>query len=302
VASITRENRFKPACGVPECEGRHAIWLHELLKDICEEKGQVHLLQGDAGWRTPVESWMEDKMEGEEEVMFVNTMQQEEDNWQEPDDSWLELDREESGEEAGVYCIGACLREDDPGLRGKMEHLHEVTPPPGEEGTPEIRWWSPGPQRLQADEEDEEEIQYLVSLLRGGLEIGGEDPEPTQPRAEAAAAVVDCDRRALEGGSAKGESCPQESTHGSELPTEKEPRRGMPRKKEACGEQEDWETARRDAWPRELPTDGSEGEPEVKYTRSEESGRWIAEMTGSRDRGHREPSLGEINGSVKCER
>jgi hypothetical protein len=59
---------------------------------------------------------MEDEMEGEEEVMFVNTVQRE-DDWQEPDDSWLELDGEESGEEAGVYCISACLREDDPGLR-----------------------------------------------------------------------------------------------------------------------------------------------------------------------------------------
>jgi hypothetical protein len=29
-----RENRTKPACGVPECEGRHAVWLHELLQDI----------------------------------------------------------------------------------------------------------------------------------------------------------------------------------------------------------------------------------------------------------------------------
>ncbi len=99
----TRENRSKQACGVPECEGRHVIWLHELLKDIYEEKSQVHLLQGEARWRTPEEAWMEDEMEEEEEVMFVNTVQQEEDDWQEPDDSWLELDRKGSGEEAGVY-------------------------------------------------------------------------------------------------------------------------------------------------------------------------------------------------------
>jgi hypothetical protein len=49
VACRTRENRSKPACGVPECEGRHAIWLHELLKDIYGNKGQVHLLQGETG-------------------------------------------------------------------------------------------------------------------------------------------------------------------------------------------------------------------------------------------------------------
>jgi hypothetical protein len=89
------------------------------------------LLQGDAGWRTPEEAWMEDRMEEEEEVMFVNTVQQEEDDWQEPDGSWLELDRGESGEEAGVYFIGACLREDGPGPEGKTEHPHNVTPPRG---------------------------------------------------------------------------------------------------------------------------------------------------------------------------
>jgi hypothetical protein len=54
----------------------------------------------------------------------------------------------------------------------------------------------------------------------------------------------------------------------------------MPRKKEVCGEREKWETARRDAWLRELLADSSEDEPEDGYTRFEESSRWIAEMTG----------------------
>jgi hypothetical protein len=46
---------------------------------------------------------------------------------------------------------------------------------------------------------------------------------------------------------------------------------------------------------RELLTDSSEGEPEDEYTRFEESGRWIAEMTGSRDKGQCEPSAGEAS-------
>jgi hypothetical protein len=50
-------------------------------------------------------------------------------------------------------------------------------------------------------------------------------------------------------------------------------------------QEEEWETARHDAWLRELLTDSSEGGSEDKYTRLSESGRWIAEMTGSRDRG-----------------
>ncbi len=42
--------------------------------------------------------------------------------------------------------------------------------------------------------------------------------------------------------------------------------------------------ARHDAWLRELLTDSSGDETEEKYTRFAESGRWIAEMTGSRDK------------------
>ncbi len=134
MACRTRENKSQPACGVPECEGRHAVWLHKLLKDIYRQDGQVHLLQEDAGWRTPKETWMEDGREEEEEVMFVNTVRQEEDDWQEPDDSWLELDGGENEEEAGVYCISACLRKDDSGLEEELEYFHDVTPPREEEG------------------------------------------------------------------------------------------------------------------------------------------------------------------------
>jgi hypothetical protein len=101
------------------------------------------------------------------------------------------------------------------------------------------------------------------------------------------------------------------------LPAEKESKRRIPRRREVCGEQEKWETARRDAWLRKLLTDRSESEPEDEYTRFEESSRWIAEMTGGAaeegprgaggedfigDRGHCELGPREINESVKCER
>ncbi len=53
------------------------------------------------------------------------------------------------------------------------------------------------------------------------------------------------------------------------------------RKKEIRDSEEVWETARRDAWLRELLSDSSsEYEPEDKYSRFKESGRWIAEMGG----------------------
>jgi hypothetical protein len=45
-----------------------------------------------------------------------------------------------------------------------------------------------------------------------------------------------------------------------------------------------WEAARQDAWLRKLLTDSSGSESEEKYSRFAESGRWIAEMTGSRDK------------------
>ncbi len=118
----------------------------------------------------------------EDEDLYVNIarIRQEEDDWQEPDDSWLELDGGESEGEAGVYCISACLRKDDSGLEDELEYLHDVTPPPEEEGAVEVRRWSPEPQGLQSEEEDEEENQYLVNLLTGGLETGSNDSELTK--------------------------------------------------------------------------------------------------------------------------
>jgi hypothetical protein len=53
--------------------------LHELLKDMVEAKtevkGEVNIVQGQEGWRTPDEAWMEDGREDEEEVHFVNVIQ-----------------------------------------------------------------------------------------------------------------------------------------------------------------------------------------------------------------------------------
>jgi hypothetical protein len=57
--------------------------LHELLKDIYGKEGQVHVLQGETGWRTPEETWMEDERKEEEEVMFVNMVRQEEEELEE---------------------------------------------------------------------------------------------------------------------------------------------------------------------------------------------------------------------------
>jgi hypothetical protein len=55
------------------------------------------------------------------------------------------------------------------------------------------------------------------------------------------------------------------------------------RKKEIMNEGKRWETARHDAWLRELLTDSSERESTDVHSRFAESGRWVAEMTGNRD-------------------
>jgi hypothetical protein len=67
-------------------------------------------------------------------------------------------------------------------------------------------------------------------------------------------------------------------------PPAKRLRRRRLRKKVTEDEGHRWEVARRDAWLRELLTDISGSETEEKYTRFAESGRWVAEMTGIRDK------------------
>ncbi len=82
----------------------------------------------------------------------------------------------------------------------------------------------------------------------------------------------------------RGEGSPRPPCDG-ESPATKRTRRRKLRKKGAANRDEEWEAARHDAWLRELLTDSS---PVDEYSRFAESGRWIAEMTGSRDRELRE--------------
>ncbi len=84
--------------------------------------------------------------------------------------------------------------------------------------------------------------------------------------------------------------------HDAESPAIRRPRRRKLRQKETISEGKRWETARHDAWLRELLSDSSEGESVDGYSRFAESGRWIAEMTGSRDR-----ELREQEGNEKME-
>jgi hypothetical protein len=67
----------------PEYKEQHIKWLHDFLKELpClkgEEECKVNLVQGEGGWKTPEESWM-DMEEAEDEVYFVNVLHEEEPN------------------------------------------------------------------------------------------------------------------------------------------------------------------------------------------------------------------------------
>jgi hypothetical protein len=77
---FSRANKSKPICEEPGCKGQHVKWLNEMLKEIpwesAKREGKVNVVQGEGGWRTPEDTWMEME-EVEEEVFFVNTLQKE---------------------------------------------------------------------------------------------------------------------------------------------------------------------------------------------------------------------------------
>ncbi len=169
----------------------------------------------------------------EDEDLYVNIVsgEQEENDWQELDDSWMELDGGESEEEVGVYCLSAWLRKDNSGLEEEFEYFHDVTPPPEEGGAEEDRWWSPEPQRLESEDEDEEANRYLASLLMGDPENEDGNSGPAQPQTEAVAASNGWGRQVPEG-ELKGERRgPRLDFCGSEPPEKKKPRRRLLRKR-----------------------------------------------------------------------
>jgi hypothetical protein len=107
------------------------------------------------------------------------------------------------------------------------------------------------------------------------------------PQEETEAGLGGEDRQAPTGESERRGEGPPGGSHSEEPPAARKPRRRGLRKRKTASQDEEWETARHDAWLWELLTDSSEGESEDGYLRFAESGRWIVEMTGSRDRGLR---------------
>ncbi len=88
------------ACTTAGCKGRHILKLHDFLKDVFWEENHVHLVHGGDGWEESDEAWEL----GEEEMMIVGTVQQEDDcSWQDACNTWEEQDEEAA---AGVHQVG----------------------------------------------------------------------------------------------------------------------------------------------------------------------------------------------------
>jgi hypothetical protein len=185
------------------------------------------------------------------------------------------------------------MRKDDSGLEDELEYFRDVTPPPEADEDEEDRWWSPGPQEQGSDEEDEEENRYLISLLMGEPRGKSNGEEAAPPQDETEAGPDGEDRQApAEESERRGEG-PPGGSRDEEPPTVRKFRRRGLRKRKMTSRDEEWETARHDTWLRELLTNSSEGESKDGCLRFAESGRWIAEMTGSRDRGLRRQEGGK---------
>jgi hypothetical protein len=123
------------ACTASNCKGRHIQKLHDFLKDVFREESQVHVVHGDDGWEESEEAWEL----GEEEMMIVGTVQQEDDcSWQDASKSWLEQDEEVA---VGVYQVGTCQSADEAPLEtGRAVAKHPPTDHREDAEAIEDRW------------------------------------------------------------------------------------------------------------------------------------------------------------------
>ncbi len=109
-------------------------------------------MHGDDGWEESEEAWEL----GEEEMMIVGTVQQEDDcSWQDASRSWLEQDGEVT---VRVYQVGTCQSADGvPTETGEETAKHPSTNQREEDG-----WQAPGPDDLLLEGE---EGDYFLELL-----------------------------------------------------------------------------------------------------------------------------------------
>ncbi len=134
------------ACTVPRYRGRHVQKLHDFLKDVFREENRIHVVQGGDGWEESDEAWDL----GEEEMMIVGTVQQENDcSWQDTCNAWMGHEEEAA---AGVHQGRACQEAVNQAVAGRCK----VT------STMEVEEKAPEPDGLLLDGEEQE---YFLELL-----------------------------------------------------------------------------------------------------------------------------------------
>jgi hypothetical protein len=130
----------------------------------------------------------------------------------------------------------------------------------------EDRWWSPGPQELSS-EEDEEEIRYLTSILRTEAQEDNEKERVPSPQRGIATSPSSKDYQIAVGRSTVVEGGSPRLPRNAGPAAMKRPKRRRLRKKETIDKGKRWEIARHDAWLRELLTHSSGSESTDEYLR-----------------------------------
>jgi hypothetical protein len=128
------------ACTTTSCKGRHIQKLHDFLKDVFQEDNLVHVVHGDGGWEESDEAWEL----GEEEMMIVGTVQQED-----ACNAWAGQD-EEVG--VGVHQVGVDREVSEQAAAGQCKEADTAA---GGEKPPEL-------EDLLVEGEEQE---YFLELL-----------------------------------------------------------------------------------------------------------------------------------------
>jgi hypothetical protein len=96
-----KQKSVSMACTASGCKGKHAQKLHDLLKDLFRDEGQVHVLQEDDGWEESEEAWEL----GDAGNMIVGAVcQDEEHSWLEACEAW---EAPEEDMRASVHQVGS---------------------------------------------------------------------------------------------------------------------------------------------------------------------------------------------------
>jgi hypothetical protein len=110
-----RQKPASVACTASGCKGRHAQRLHDFLKDIFREEGQVHVLQEDDGWEESEEAWELEGAEG----MIVVTVRQEEEGY-----SWQDACKAREAQDGEVEASIHQVRADEVGVEQREGDVH----------------------------------------------------------------------------------------------------------------------------------------------------------------------------------